>query len=42
VGKKGLEYRPDNVMTENEAYEELANIVEQNLDMEKIYEIIEV
>jgi len=38
--KKGLEYKPDNVMTENDAYEELANIVEQNLEMEKIYEII--
>ena len=38
--KKGLEYRPDNAMTENDAYEELANVVEQNLEMEKIYEII--
>ena len=27
-------------MTENDAYEELANVVEQNLDMKKIYEII--
>ena len=38
--KKGLEYRPEDVINENDAYEELANMVEQNLDMKKIYEII--
>ncbi len=38
--KKGLEYRPENITTENDAYEELANMVERNLDMKKIYEII--
>ncbi len=38
--KKGLEYIPENTMTESDAYEELANVVEQNLDMEKLYEII--
>jgi adenosylcobyric acid synthase len=38
--KKGLTYRPENTITENDAYEELANVVEQNLDMEKIYKII--
>jgi adenosylcobyric acid synthase len=38
--KKGLTYSPENFMTENEAYEELANVVEKNLDMEKVYEII--
>jgi adenosylcobyric acid synthase len=38
--KKGLTYRPENIMTEDEAYEELANVVEQNLDIEKVYEII--
>jgi adenosylcobyric acid synthase len=38
--KKGLEYVPEETMTENDAYEELANIVEQNLDMKKIYEIM--
>lgn len=38
--KKGLEYRSEEVMTENEAYEELARVVEQNLDMKKLYEII--
>jgi len=38
--KKGIEYVPEEVMTENDAYEELANVVEQNLDMKKIYEIV--
>jgi adenosylcobyric acid synthase len=38
--KKGLEYTPEDIMTENDAYNELANVVEQNLDMEKLYEII--
>jgi adenosylcobyric acid synthase len=38
--KKGLEYRPENITTEDDAYEELANMVERNLDMKKIYEII--
>ncbi|HWR26117.1 MAG TPA: cobyric acid synthase [Methanosarcina sp.] len=38
--KKGLENVPEETMTENSAYEELANMVEQNLDMKKIYEII--
>jgi adenosylcobyric acid synthase len=38
--KKGLEYKPEDMMTEDEAYEELANVVEKNLDMKKIYEII--
>jgi adenosylcobyric acid synthase len=38
--KKGLEYWPEDTMTESDAYEELANVVEQNLDMKKIYEIM--
>jgi adenosylcobyric acid synthase len=38
--KKGLEYVPEETINENYAYEELANMVEQNLDMEKIYKII--
>ncbi len=38
--KKGIEYVPEEVMAENDAYEELANVVEQNLDMKKIYEIV--
>ena len=38
--KKGLTYKPENTMTEDDAYEELAKVVEQNLDMEKVYEII--
>ncbi|MCQ1536319.1 cobyric acid synthase [Methanosarcina sp. KYL-1] len=38
--KKGLEYRPEEAMTEDEAYEELARVVERNLDMEKLYEIV--
>ena len=37
-GKKGLEYEPEDPMTESNGYDELANIVEQNLDMKKIYE----
>ncbi|MDQ1276933.1 MAG: adenosylcobyric acid synthase, partial [Euryarchaeota archaeon] len=37
--KKGLEYEPEEIMSENDAYEELANVVEQNIDMKKLYEI---
>ncbi len=37
---KGLEFLPENVMTENNAYDELANFVERNLDMKKINTII--
>ena len=37
---KGLEFMPEEVMTENDAYEELANFVERNLDMKKIHKII--
>lgn len=38
--KKGLEYHPEALMTEDDAYEELANILEENLDMKKLYEIM--
>ena len=38
--KKGLEYRLEENMTESDAYDELANMVEQNLDMKKIYKIM--
>jgi adenosylcobyric acid synthase len=38
--KKGLEYQPEALMTEDDAYEELANILEENLDMKKFYDII--
>ncbi|WP_048143292.1 cobyric acid synthase [Methanosarcina horonobensis] len=37
--KKGLEYMPEEIISENDAYEELANVVEQNIDIEKLYEI---
>jgi adenosylcobyric acid synthase len=37
--KKGLEYSPEEIVSENDAYEELANMFEQNIDMEKLYEI---
>ena len=37
---KGLEFMPEDVITEKEAYDELANFVEKNLDMEKINKII--
>ncbi|AKB36356.1 Cobyric acid synthase [Methanosarcina siciliae C2J] len=40
--KKGLEYKPEEVVSENDAYEELANTFEQNIDMEKLYEIAEI
>ena len=39
--KKGIEYIPEVVTTEEEAYQELADIVESCLDMQKIHEIIE-
>ncbi len=39
--KKGVEYHPEAVTTEEEAYDELAEVVESCLDMNKIYEIIE-
>jgi adenosylcobyric acid synthase len=39
--KKGVEYIPEVVTTEEEAYEELAGVVESCLDMKKIYEMIE-
>ncbi|MGB9927246.1 MAG: cobyric acid synthase [Methanosarcina sp.] len=38
--KKGLEYEPEDLVAETDAYEELANVVEKNLDMKKLYEII--
>jgi adenosylcobyric acid synthase len=38
--KKGLEYELEEVMTEDDAYEELARVVEQHLDMDKLYEIV--
>jgi adenosylcobyric acid synthase len=37
--KKGLKYEPEEVISENDAYEELANVVERNIDMKKFYEI---
>ena len=40
--KKGLEYQPEALVTEDDAYEELANILEENLDMRKLYDIIDV
>ncbi|WP_406660059.1 cobyric acid synthase [Methanolobus sp. ZRKC3] len=39
--KKGIEYVPEVVTSEEEAYQELAEVVENCLDMQKIYEIIE-
>lgn len=39
-GKKGLEYEPEEIISEDEAYEELAEVVKQSLDMEKVYRII--
>ncbi|MDY0385578.1 MAG: cobyric acid synthase [Methanolobus sp.] len=39
--KKGVEYHPETVTTEDEAYEELANVIESCLDMEKIYKLID-
>ncbi len=39
--KKGIEYLPEVVTTEEEAYEELAGVVESCLDMKKIYAMIE-
>ncbi|MBN2110714.1 MAG: cobyric acid synthase [Methanosarcinaceae archaeon] len=39
--KKGVDYHPEAVTTEEEAYDELAQIVESCLDMKKIYEMIE-
>lgn len=39
--KKGVEYHPETITTEDEAYEELANVIESCLDMEKIYKLIE-
>ena len=38
--KKGLEYELEEVMTEDGAYEELARVVEQHIDMDKLYEIV--
>ena len=37
---KGLEFMPEDIMTENDAYDELANFVERNLDMKQINTII--
>jgi adenosylcobyric acid synthase len=37
---KGLEFMPEDIMTENDAYDELANFVESNLDMKQINTII--
>ena len=39
--KKGIEYRSETVKTEEEAYQELADMVENCLDMQKIYEILD-
>lgn len=39
--KKGIEYRSEKITTEEEAYQELADMVENCLDMQKIYEILE-
>ncbi|WP_094226697.1 cobyric acid synthase [Methanolobus psychrotolerans] len=39
--KKGIEYHPETVTTEEEAYEELAEVVESCLDMKKIYQLID-
>jgi adenosylcobyric acid synthase len=36
-----VEYHPESVTTEDEAYDELAEVVESCLDMKKIYELIE-
>lgn len=41
AGKKGVEYNPEMTGTEDEAYEELARMVESSLDMDKIYSLIE-
>ncbi|MDD4498440.1 MAG: cobyric acid synthase CobQ, partial [Methanosarcinaceae archaeon] len=38
--KKGLEYAAEEIVSEDEAYEELAEIVKQHLDMEQIYRIM--
>jgi len=38
--QKGLEYEPEKIGSENEAYEELAEVVRQHLDLEKLYRII--
>lgn len=38
--KKGLEYKLEEVMTEDGAYEELARVVEKHVDMDKLYEIV--
>jgi adenosylcobyric acid synthase len=37
---KGLEFMPEDIMTENDAYDELANFVESNLDMKQINTIV--
>jgi adenosylcobyric acid synthase len=39
--KKGIDYIPEAVTTEEEAYQELADILESCLDMQKIYDMIE-
>lgn len=39
--KKGIEYHPETVTTEDDAYEELAEVVESCLDMKKIYQLID-
>jgi adenosylcobyric acid synthase len=39
--KKGVDYHPETVTSEDEAYEELAQIIENCLDMDRIYELIE-
>jgi adenosylcobyric acid synthase len=40
--KKGLEYSPEKIVSESDAYDELAGVFEQNIDMEKFYKIAEV
>ncbi len=37
--KKGLEYMPEEIVSEKDAYDELASVFEQNIDMKKLYEI---
>lgn len=39
--KKGIQFYPDVETTDDEAYEELANMIQDNLDVEKIERIIE-
>jgi len=38
--RKGIEYAPQVAASELDAYEELADVVRKNVDMEWVYEII--